>query len=154
MWLEESTRVDAPPREVFRFFEEMEENYTRWHPDHVSFRWLDGGGLQAGSEAHFEERIGGKHQEKTVVFTEVDRERYIEFKPTSRLVAALMPHISFTIDPRPEGCVVTQRIKVRTGPIGAWLNRREFDAVRRHMGEEGANLKRVLEEESSIPSET
>ena len=154
MWLVESTWVDAPPREVFRFFAEMEENYTRWHPDHVSFRWLDGGGLEAGSEAHFEERIGGKHQEKTVEFTEVDPGRYIEFRPTSRLVAVLMPHVSFTIDSRPDGCEVTQRIRVRTGPIGAWLNRREFDAVRRHMGEEGENLKRILEGESRIPSET
>jgi len=34
---------------------------------------------------------------------------------------------------------------VRTGPIGAWLNRREFDAVRQHMHEEGENLKRIVE---------
>lgn len=151
MRLEESTQVDAAPSEVFRFFEEMEENYTRWHPDHVAFRWLDGGGLKAGTKAYFEERIGGELQEKTVTFTEVGPDRYIEFKPASRLVAALMPHISFTIDPQPYGCEVTQRIKVRTGPIGAWLNRREFDAVRKHMKEEGENLKAILERESTVP---
>jgi hypothetical protein len=34
---------------------------------------------------------------------------------------------------------------LRAGPVGAWLNRREFDAVRRHMREEGQNVKRLLE---------
>ena len=150
MQLVASTRVEASPSDVFRSFEGMEENYARWHPDHIRFLWLDGGSLEAGSKAHFEERIGGKYQEKTVRFTEVDPDRYIEFKPTSLRVAALMPHVSFTIDPRPDGCSVTQRITVRTGPVGAWLNRREFDAVRQHMEEEGANLKRILEEEPKV----
>jgi hypothetical protein len=55
------------------------------------------------------------------------------------------PPISFRTDPPGDGCVVTQAIRVRTGPIGAWLNRREFDAVRAHMREEGENLKRTPE---------
>jgi hypothetical protein len=145
MILEETTGIDASPEEIFEFFEEMDANYERWHPDHVAFRWLDGGGLEAGAEACFEERIAGKLQKKTVRFTEIVPDRYIEFKPTSRLVGLLMPHISFTIDPGRDGCTLTQRIKVRTGPIGARLNRREFDAVRTHMTEEGQNLKTILE---------
>lgn len=147
MILNATTEVEAPPEAVFRFFEEMEENYERWHPDHVSFRWTEGGGLRRGAEACFEEQIAGKVQRKTVRFVEVTPDRYLEFRPTSRLVGLLMPHISFTIQPRSGGCVVTQRIKVRTGPIGARLNKREFDAVRTHMREEGENLKRILERE-------
>lgn len=154
MLLEESTRTSASPSAVYRFFETMDENYTRWHPDHVEFRWIDGGGLAKGNEAYFEERIGGKLQRKTVRFTEIDPDRYIEFEPTSRLVALLMPSISFTIDPTSDGCEVTQRITVRTGPIGARLNRREFDAVRKHMREEGENLKRILEAETDVPPES
>lgn len=123
----------------------MEENYERWHPDHITFQWIDRGGLTEGEKAYFEERIVGKRQQKTVRFTQVDSDQYIEFKPTSRLVGLLMPHISFTIDPQPDGCELTQRIKVRTGPIGAWFNRREFDAVRKHIQEEGENLKYILE---------
>ena len=79
-------------------------------------------------------------------FDEADR--YIEFAPTSLLVRLLMPRISFTIDPCEDGCTFTQRIRVRTGPIGTWLNRREFDAVRVHMREEGENLRALLEESS------
>lgn len=147
MILKEATAVAAPPEDVYRFFEEMEENYERWHPDHITFRWIEGGGLDQGAEAYFEERIAGKLQKKTVKFVEVVPDRYLEFKPTSRLVGLLMPHISFTIDTQSFGCELTQRIKVRTGPIGARLNKREFDAVRTHMREEGENLKRILENE-------
>lgn len=147
MILKETTDVEAPPEEVYRFFEEMEENYERWHPDHITFRWTEKGGLQQGVEAYFEERIAGKLQKKTVKFVEVTLDRYMEFKPTSLLVGLLMPHISFTIDARSDGCELTQRIKVRTGPIGARLNKREFDAVRTHMREEGENLKCILENE-------
>jgi hypothetical protein len=38
---------------------------------------------------------------------------------------------------------VTQDIHLRIGPLAAWLNK--LDAVRRHMREEGENLKRLLE---------
>lgn len=145
MELTETTRISASPGDVYRFFEEMEENYERWHPDHVSFRWTAGGELKRGAEARFEERIAGKRQRKTVRFVAVRPDRYLEFTPTSFLVGLLMPQISFAIEPRSDGCELTQRIVVRTGPIGARLNRREFDAVRTHMREEGENLKRILE---------
>lgn len=145
MILKETTRIAAPPGGVYRFFERMEENYARWHPDHIMFRWIDNGRLETGSKAYFKEWIAGKRRTKTVRFTRVEPDRYIEFKPTSLLVGLLLPHISFTIIPRPEGCELTQRIKVRTGPIGARLNRREFDAVREHMREEGENMGRIFE---------
>lgn len=145
MILEETTEVKTSPGDVYRFFESMEGNYLRWHPDHVSFRWIDGGSLKEGEKAHFVEEIAGKRQEKTVRFTEIDPNRYIEFKPTSLLTGLLMPHISFTITPHADGCEFTQRIKVRTGPIGAWINRGEFEAVRQHMREEGERLKHILE---------
>jgi hypothetical protein len=151
MLLKETTDVKAPPETVYRFFEEMEENYERWHPDHIAFRWTAGSGLQQGAEAYFEERIAGTVQKKTVKFVAVTPDRYLEFKPTSLLVGLLMPHISFTIDAHSDGCELTQRINVRTGPIGARLNKREFDAVRTHMREEGENLKRIVEDEERVP---
>lgn len=146
--LEETTRIRAAPEDVFRFFEAMDANYGRWHPDHVAFRWAGEDGLAEGTEATFEERIAGKRQEKTVRFTEIDPGRYIEFTPTARLTRILMPSISFAIEPREDCCDLTQVLRVRTGPVGARLNRREFDAVRAHMKEEGENLRAILEAET------
>jgi hypothetical protein len=145
MLLEETTRVRAPPEHIYRFFETMDVNYKRWHPDHIEFRWIVGDGLEQGGKAYFAERIAGKTQAKTVQFTEVVLNRYIEFTPTSRLVRLFMPSIGFSIEPSDGGCDFTQRIEIRTGPIGARLNRHEFDAVRTHMKEEGVNLKTILE---------
>jgi uncharacterized protein YndB with AHSA1/START domain len=149
MILEATTRVRAPPEAVYRFFEAMEGHYEQWHPDHVEFGWTKEDGLTEGAEAHFEERVAGKTRRQTVRFIAVVPGRYIEFRPTSLLAGLLMPSISFTIDPRDDGCDLTQRIRIRTGPIGARLNRREFDAVRIHMREEGANLMTILEPEAA-----
>ncbi|WP_331236405.1 SRPBCC family protein [Natronorarus salvus] len=145
MILEERTRIGAPPEEVFRYFEEMDSNYEEWHPDHITFRWVEGEGLERGNRSYFEEVIGGTLMKKTVWYAAVEPDRYIELRPTSRLIRFVLPYISFAFEPDGEGCRVVQRIKIRTGPIGARLNRREFDAVRRHMNEEGENLKRILE---------
>jgi uncharacterized protein YndB with AHSA1/START domain len=145
MILEASTHVDRPPEAVFRFFEEVDRHYEAWHPDHVTFRWVKGRGPEAGNEAYFEERVGGQLKKQRVRYTAVEKDRYIELAPTSLWVRLILPQISFRIEPEDAGCRLTQRIRIRVGPIGARLNRRELDAVRAHMEEEGAQLKRIVE---------
>lgn len=144
--MEERTRVEASPEDVFRFFEHVDRYYEEWHPDHITFRWVEGDGLEQGNHAYFEEEIGGDLKKQTVRYNRVKSGRYIELQPTRWLIRLLLPHISFTIEPTGVGCRVIQRIKIRTGPIGARLNRREFDAVRKHMKEEGENLKVMVEQ--------
>jgi hypothetical protein len=149
MLLQDVTQITTTPDRIFAFFEEMESNYTRWHPDHILFRWVRGRGVQAGNRFYFEERINGHHQKKTFEFTRIEPNRHIEFAPTLRVIRWLMPRLIFHIDQHGDQCTFTAQIYVRTGPIGARLNRREFDAVRRHMREEGENIKRLLEEEAA-----
>lgn len=91
-----------------------------------------------------------------MVYTRVEPGRLVEFAPQSRLVRLLLPRMRFRIEPSPgdagggagdegSGCRVVQEIHIRIGPLGARLNRKELDAVRRHMKEEGDNMKRLLE---------
>lgn len=145
MILEAGVAISARPEDVFDFFSRMEENYLRWHPGHISFRWEGEGGLREGVVFSFEERIAGKRLSKRVRFTRIEPGRLIAFAPVNPLMRLVLPRISFAIAPDRAGIRVTQTIPVRTGPIGAWLNRREFDAVQVHMREEGENLKRILE---------
>jgi hypothetical protein len=145
MHLVSSTSIRTTPEEVFVFFANMAENYTRWHPDHVLFRWIGKGGLYADARFYFEERIAGKLLKKRVRFTRIVPGRLIEFAVTNPLFRLVLPSIAFAIEPEGDGVRVTQTICIRTGPIGAWLNRKEFAAVRKHMDEEGENLKRILE---------
>jgi hypothetical protein len=142
---ETSPAIRAAPGEVFAFFAGMESNYKRWHPDHELFRWLDPPAVKQGVRFHFEERIAGKLLKKTVVFTRVEPGVLIEFAPTSRLFRAFLPRISFRITKGDGWLTVTQDVYLRIGPLAAWLNRRELDAVRRHMRQEGENLRRLLD---------
>lgn len=150
MTLEDRTTIEAAPGRIFAFFEHMDEHYRAWHPDHVAFHWTKGRGLKPGVEFYFEEYIGGKLLKKTVRFTRIEPERYIEFEPTWWLMRLLMPRLSFEIQPQDRGCLFIARIPIRTGPVGAWLNRREFNAVRQHMKEEGRNLKQMLERDTPV----
>jgi hypothetical protein len=111
----------------------------------MQFQWLDPPAVKEGVRFHFEERIGGKLLKKTVAFTRIEPGSLIEFAPTSRFFRMFLPRISFRIAPAEDGFAVIQDIHLRIGPLAAWLNRRELDEVRRHMREEGENLRRLLQ---------
>jgi hypothetical protein len=145
MRIVDTITIDSTADAFFDFFERMDEHYLQWHPDHQLFRWVKGRGVAEGVEFYFEEIIGGKLMKKHVVFTRVESKHYLEFTFTNRLLRFVMPRISFRAAGAGTRIEVTAEIHVRTGPVGAWLNRREFAAVRRHMREEGENLKRILE---------
>jgi hypothetical protein len=145
MRLTDTITIRSTPERFFSFFEEMDVNYVRWHPDHRLFRWESGRGLRKGGTFYFEEVIGGKLMRKRVVFTRIEQNRHIEFTFTNRLLRLILPRFVFRVEPEGAGIRLVAEITIRTGPLGAWLNRREFDAVRRHMREEGENLKRILE---------
>lgn len=143
---EDSIAIAAPPEAGFAFFEAMETNYTRWHPDHIKFEWRHGHGLAVGTEFYFEERIAGKLQRKLTRITEVQPGRYFAFTMVNPVFRFFLPHLSFGFEP--DGAGMTFRAELRLhgiGPLGRRLNRREFDAVEAHMAEEGANLKALLE---------
>jgi len=145
MKLKNEIYIQTSPEKVFHFFEHMDEYYTDWHPDHSAFRWKKGRGLKPGVEFYFEEVIDGKLMKKTVRFTEIQPCSYIEFTPVWWLMRLLMPRLSFTVIDQGTGCLFIAEIVIRTGPAGTWLNRREFNAVQKHMAEEGQNLKTLLE---------
>jgi hypothetical protein len=134
------TSADA----LIQFFDGMEENYTIWHPEHHSFTWIEGSGVAERVVSEFDETVAGKRQRKKMVFTHVGDGR-IEFAPVSRLIRLLLPRVVFDIAPDGDGCRLIQEVHVRVGPLGARLNRKEFEAVQQHMEEEGANLKALME---------
>ena len=143
---EDEIAIDAPASAGFAFFERMEDNYSRWHPDHLRFEWRRGHGLGVGNEFHFEETIAGKRQVKTTRIIEVVPERYFAFTMVNPLFRFFLPRLSFGFEPIPQGFTFRAKIHLHgIGPLGRRLNRREFEAVERHMAEEGRNLKALLE---------
>jgi len=147
MKFEDSIFIQASPERVYHFFEEMEKNYLRWHPDHLSFAWRKGRGLQVGNEFYFEEKIAGQLLKKETRFRKITPHRYIEFVMVHWLYRWFIPKMTFIFEPREQGCIFTGQVFLRgVGPIGKWVNRQEFAAVRQHMKEEGERLKSIIEQ--------
>ncbi len=146
---ETSPLIRAAPADVFAFFLEMKANYLAFHPDHIEFRWLDAPALTPGVRFFIAERIGGKFLKKTVAFTRVEPNSMVEFA-AHPIFRFFLPRITFRVTEEKTGIIVTQEIQLRVGPMTAWLNRREFDAVKVHMREEGENLKKLLEGRTQI----
>lgn len=146
---EDSIAIGAEPAAGFAFFENMEANYTRWHPDHLKFEWRQGRGLAVGNIFYFEERIAGKLQKKETRITEVVPNRYFAFTMVNPVFRFFLPHLSFGFEPTAAGFLFRAELRLHgIGPLGRRLNRREFAAVDVHMAEEGRNLKALLERHS------
>lgn len=152
MILEDRAKIRTTRQQAFRFFEEMDRRYLDWHPDHVAFRWVKGGALRKGSEFYFEEYIAGKLLKKTVRLTNVVENEHVEFVPTWWLMRTFLPRMLFHIHEEGQHCVVTAQIHLRTGPLARWLNRKDLAAVRKHMAEEGENMRRILEQAAAVGS--
>jgi hypothetical protein len=143
---EDEIAIAAPPEDAFAFFEDMAANYTRWHPDHLLFEWRKGRGLAVGNEFYFEERIAGKLQRKLTRITQVRPGRYFAFAMVNPVFRFFLPHLSFGFEPAEGGMIFRAELRLHgIGPLGRRLNKKEFDAVERHMAEEGSNLKAILE---------
>jgi len=150
--LTDSIEIKTTPEKVFDFLVHLvdDESYRAWHPeDHVALRWLKGSLWEEGSVVYAEEYIHGKLHKLKFLVTKVVPNREIEYVPVSRFLRRYFPKNTFTVEPKEETCVFTATGTYRVG----WLVRtfarkrleRGLSSVRKHMKEEGENLKRILE---------
>ena len=149
MKFEDSIFIDASCEKVYQFFEKMDQNYLKWHPEHFGFEWRKGRGLKEGIVFYFEEEIGGQLLKKETAFTRIIPNRYIEFTMVNWFYRLFIPKMTFIFGPQGNGCLFTAQVFLRgVGPIGSWAHRKEFAAVRQHMKEEGENLKQIIEQKT------
>ena len=147
MIITDSIEIKAPPERIFSFFTGLKDDasYQAWHPDHVVMRWIKGEPFHEGSVAYFEEYLHGKIHKGKFVCTKVVPSRLIEYKPPFPL-SVFFPGNRFVIEPTDEGsCIFTAAGIMRVGPLGKRLSRSQIEGVKRHMKEEGENLKAILE---------
>ncbi len=151
MILTDSIKIEAPPEKVFNFLTNLKDNasYKAWHPDHLVLHWIKGEPFQEGSVVYFEEYLHGKLHKGKFIGTKVIPNRLIAYKPPFPL-SILFPRNQFVIEPTDDGgCIFTAIINIRMGPLGKKLSRKQIDGVKRHMKEEGENLKAILEKGES-----
>jgi hypothetical protein len=154
--LKDTIEIRTTPEKIFSFLTNLvdDESYRAWHPeDHVALRWLKGSPWEEGSIVYAEEYIHGKLHKLKFLITKVVPNREIEYVPVSRFLRRYFPKNTFYIEPNEETCVFAATGTYRVG----WLVRtfarnrleRGLSSVRKHMKEEGENLKRILEAEGN-----
>ena len=154
--LTESIEIRTTPERIFGFFLHIvdDASYRAWHPqDHVAFRLIRGQPCRPGSVVYAEERIHGRRHKLKFLVKEVVPNRKIEFVPLSRLLRIYFPRNTFLIEARDRSCVFTASSVVRVGHLVKLLARNRLEqglaSARRHMREEGENMKRILEKSES-----
>ena len=152
--LKHSIEIRTTPEKIFEFLFNLvdDKSYRAWHPDdHVTMRWTKGSPWQEGSVIYAEEYIDGELHKLTFVVTRIVPNREIEYVPVSRFRRRYAPKYTFSIEPTDTGCVFTATVHVRVPLLPRLLARnrveRGLSSVRKHMKEEGENLKKILESE-------
>jgi len=151
-FLTDSIRIDTTPDVVFDFLTGIvdDETYRAWHTeDHVSFQWLEGEPWAVGSIARAGEYMHGKLHTLKFIVTAVEPGKRITYAPISRLLRIFFPQNEFLIEKDGDGCLFTASMMYRTGRIGRMFFKKSIDkgffGVKKHMKEEGENLKALLE---------
>ena len=150
--LKDSIEIKTTAEKIFTFFNSIidDESYRAWHTeDHVSLRWLKGNPWTEGSVVYAEEYIHGKLHKLKFKITKIVPGERIEYTPTSRFAKFFFPKNEFIIEQKGEFCVFTASGTYRVGKLGKIFFKKAIEkglsSVRKHMREEGINLKNILE---------
>ena len=150
--LTDSIEINTTPEKIFSFLTSIvdDDSYRAWHKeDHVGFRWLKGKPWAEGSVIYAEEYIHGKLHKLKFKITKIVPNKKIEYSPVSHFIRKFFPKNEFVIEPKGEFCLFTASGTYRLGWIGKTFFGKAIDkslaSVKKHMKEEGENLKKILE---------
>jgi len=150
--LKHSTEIRTTPDNIFGFLSNLvdDESYRAWHSeDHVALCWLKGSPWQKGSVIYAEEYIDGELHKLTFIVTRVVSNREIEYVPVSRFRRRYAPKYTFSVEPGDVSCVFTAAVHARIPLLLRLITKKKVEqglsSVRKHMKEEGENMKRILE---------
>jgi len=145
--LKDSIEIKTVPEKIFngliRAFS-SEENFKKWHKDHIKCQWLRGKPFEIGSVLYVEEYLHGELHKMKFLSTQLEPNRKIEYKllfPTS----IICPIGSFIIEPKGESCIFTATLSFRVGWLFSIFAKNRVDAIKKHMKEEKENIKKISE---------
>jgi len=152
--LTDSIKIKTTPEKIFAFLTSIvdDQSYRAWHEaDHVSFKFLKGQNCAEGSVIYAEEYIHGKLHKLKFKITKVVPNKKIEYVPVSRFLRRYFPKNEFIIEQREKSCLFIASGTYRLGWIAKTFFKKAIEdglnSVKKHMKEEGENLKRILEKE-------
>jgi len=152
--LTDSIAIKTTPDKIYNFLTSIvdDKSYKAWHKDdHVGFRFLKGKNWAEGSVIYAEEYIHGKLHKLKLKITKVVPNKKIEYAPVSRLLRIYFPKNEFVIEQQGDFCLFVASGTYRLGWIAKTFFKEAIkdglNGVKKHMREEGENLKRILEKE-------
>jgi uncharacterized protein YndB with AHSA1/START domain len=147
--IRDSIEIRTTPEKIWEFFYDLEQNYTSWHPEHVVFKWTEGAPIESGSAWYAEEFSMGKLKKLKGTIGEVIPNRKIVFKNVFP-ASLVSPRFEWNIEPKSSNSVFTAINYLRAEGLYRRIARKTMEtaieASRKHMKEEGKNLKRILEQ--------
>lgn len=152
--LKHSVEIETTPERIWEFFVNLDKNYTKWHPeDHVLFQWTKGEPLREKTAFHAKQYVRGKLTIYKGTCTEIIPNRKIVFK-FAFPVSLVSPKVEWQIEPSGSKCIFTAITYMRFGKVFQRLFKKHMkDSVAlhdKHVGAEGENLKKILEEKNNI----
>jgi hypothetical protein len=144
--LKDSIEIKSTPEKIFEFFENWENNYSKWHPDHGDSKWLHGSLNKPGSVFYAEEFLHGRLHKLKCKITDIKRPYKFDYKflfPMSLLIS----RGSFIIEQKDDRCIFTATMNFRFSKLLKTIAKRRMIDFMHHMREESENLKRIIESE-------
>ena len=148
--LVQTTQLPATADRVWRFFSELDEHYSDWHPEHLAWRTLRGEPLAKGTVWFADEWVGPLRVSSRFFVEDADPGRFFAYRvgfPSSLVRAGG----SFRLVPGPGGCELIEEVRLGFAipVIGRLIDRLlaivlPIDEFRRHIREEGENLAGLL----------
>ena len=145
MDLKDSIKINCRPEKVYNWLiNNFIKDYKRLHSKHVLAKWVKGKNFEVGSIMYFKEYLNGGLEKLSAKAVKNVKNRLIEYR-------FLFPHCiicqkgSFIIKPQKNGSVFTAVLSFRLGWILSKIMPSKVNALKKHMKEEGDNLKKILE---------
>lgn len=147
--LKDSIEIKTTPEKIWEFFTNLEQNYKAWHPeDHIIFQWTEGKPMETGSHYYAEEYAMGNVKKFKGAIGEVILHRKIVFK-CSFPVWLVTPQFEWHIEPKGSHSIFTAITYMRFERLFRTFYKKGLETLievsKKHMKEEGENLKKILE---------
>jgi len=146
--LSHSIEIKTTHEKIWNFLRNP-DNYTIWHPqDHIRMMWIEGEPFKVRSKFYSEQLVFGKIQKYNGQIKEIIPNRKVVF--TFKFPMSLIsPKIVWYTETKGENTVFTAISYFRAGHLYKKLFKKGMKNLitehNRHVGEEGENLKKILE---------
>ena len=146
--LEDTVEINTTPEEIWRFWANMDKNYKAWHPeDHILFRWTKGVPMEEGSRVYAEETVAGKLLKLRLTCVDVVPNR--GFALVFPFPASLFARYEYKIEPRGQKTAFTAYTHLKYPRFAHERIKSVVEVGKKHVREEGENLRRILESEQA-----